>query len=385
MPETNQPSNRRTVLKLLGSGVAAVGGVVGSTVASGRDTAVETLRGSPNSPLASSEIRKLRNRLLERHVSTNTDRRVVLTDLEETVEDSRVLGYNITVDDAGVPREQFATRDGVADAPGVGTQQTDRLHDEADEMLERATSHDPTPELSTRDNHENWYEWLEYGHTDMIHEFSEAEFGARPGRVTVENSVRRDRDADRIGTRTRARMEPGRQLCESDVDGFCTSPVHVEYKNKSAEVVQDWDMPVNSVPTEELLTGIRAAGVADTGETRLASIDLDISKPDPAGWVSYESGVSVPGAELIDATSISSGQSRHKFSVDSPASVSSGATAAFQIGSVAEWDPDYGSDPVVPRRVLTVDAEFSWGLSLPVVSWASVSSNKQVLSYITHS
>lgn len=384
MPGTDQPSNRRTVLKLLGSGVATVGGVVHSAAASGRDTTVETLRGSSNSPLTSGEIRERRNRIVEDHAAARSDdSRLVLTDVAETVGDSRVLAYNIISDGAGVPREQFATRDGAADAPGVGAQQTDRLHDEADEMLERATSQNPTPEISTR-SRESWYEWRNYGHTDVVHEFPRAEFGARPGRVSFENSVRRDRDADRIGARTQVRMDPGRQLCaESGIDGFCTSPVHVEYRNKSAEVVQDWDMPANSVPTEQLLTGIHSGKVADTEETRLALIDLDVSRSGPARWVGYESSVSVPGAELIDATTFDTGQSRHKFNVDSPASNSAINSATFEFGSVARWDADC-SGGLDSQTILTVDTDFEWGLDVPIVTWGVVVSHSRKFTYTTY-
>jgi|GEM_PF-2098887 len=379
----NGESSRRTVLELLGSGVAAASGVSRlSAAASERGTAVETLRGSPNSPLTPEEVDERRRAFVERHAPTDS-RRVVFTDLEETVGDSRVLGYNLTVDDAGVPREQFATRSGPADAPSVGARQADRLHDRADELLAEATAQEePSNEISTRDNQERWRTWIEHTITDTVHEFPKAGDGTRPGRVRFENRVSEDRDANRIGARTRVRMEPGRQICaESDVDGFCPSLPHVEYRNKFGEVTHDWDAAINDAPAHQSLTDV-STGLSDEEQTQLASIGLDVERSDPAGWVGYETRVSVLGADVVDATVAGAGQSRHKFDVDSPASVSAKTTAEFEIGSVARWSPEYGGGSASSRRILGIGGTFEWGVSLPFVGWGNTVSSEREFVYV---
>ena len=391
MSNHSQMSSRRTVLKLLGSfAVATAGAPQLSAAAKGDFATVKTLRGSKNSPLSLSEIEELRTQLVQRDAPTRESGspRVVLTDLEETVGDSRVLAYNLILDDSGVPREQFATRDGVADAPGVGTQQADRLHDKADEMLEKARSESGSSgEFSPREDQDDWSEWISYGYTDTVYEPVKGEYGNRPGLVEFKNQVRKDSDADRLGARVRVQMEPGRQICrQSDLNGFCF-PSYVEqegYKNKFSKVSHDWDMSVNNTPTEELITGVDPMGqVSNVTKSRSASIGLDISRTGPAASVGYSSSVTLPGAQLIDATVSTSGEKDHLFEINSPESPSSTNNAVFEVGSAAKWDPNCGGG-FNPYNILTVDTELEWGIDAPLITWGDVVSDSKSFTYTTY-
>ncbi len=179
MSNENKGSNRRTVLKLLGASAAGTATVPGFVHAKSDDGVVtETLRGSSRSPLTAGEIKALRKKFTAKHAPKKQGRiRGAFVGLDETLGDSRILAYNIVGDGNSVPREQFATRDGAADAPGVGVQNTgDRLHKKADEMLTEAKAKANSDSASGSDvsissSEYDWSNWYSYGSTDLYHEF----------------------------------------------------------------------------------------------------------------------------------------------------------------------------------------------------------------------
>ncbi|MCF2208529.1 hypothetical protein KVP02_12865 [Halobacterium salinarum] len=180
-------------------------------------------------------------------------------------------------------------------------------------------------------------------------------------------------------------MEPGRQICNDGQDGYFTPTVQDVYNNKSATVVQDWDMPVNDIPKEELITGTDPEGqVDDVTGTRSASISLGASSGGISGSVGYSSSVNFPGAELTDATTLATGEAEHQFKINKPSHNSSTNNAVFEVGSVAQWEPDCANDRRPTRRTMVIiDVDLQWGLDVPVGKWGDVISDNKSFSYVT--
>ncbi|MEZ3116532.1 hypothetical protein RYH80_11495 [Halobaculum sp. MBLA0147] len=389
MSDESRTSSRRTVLKLLGSGAVAAGTAPRLVRAAADAVVAETLRGNSGKPLKHEQIRAVRRRFAAKHAPRDGGRpQVAFTDLSETIGDSRVMAYNVVSDGSGAPREQFATRDGPADAPGVGSERSDRLHEKADEMLADAkAAAESSGGLSIQSTGDNWSDWYQYGSTDLYHEFPKmGDYDVRPGNVKFVNDVRKAPDQDRAGARVKLRMEPGRQVCNDGFDGYCSPTIQDGYKNKRAVIFQDWDQPVNSTPTEDLLTDTDPEGqISDVTTTRSVSLGLEASKSGVAASVGYSSSVTLPAAELVDATTLAAGESEHKFDVNSPKSNSSTYNAVFEVGSASRWTPDCAADGRATRRVmLDVHVDLQWGLDTPLTAWGDVISDDKSFTYVTY-
>jgi hypothetical protein len=376
---------------LLGASAAGTATIPGFVHAQSDDELVtETLRGSSRSPLTTGEIKALRQKFTAKYAPKKKGQiHGAFIGLEETFGNSRILAYNIVSDGSSAPREQFATRDGAADAPGIGTQgASDRLHEKADELLAEAKANSGNVSTSdvTVSSESDWSDWYSYGSTDLYHEFPKmGDYDVRPGNVKFVNDVRKAPNKPRAGARAKVRMEPGRQICNDGFDEYCSPTIQDGYKNKSATVFQDWDKPVNATPTDELITGTDPEGqISDITTTRTVSISLEGSQDGISGSVGYSSSVSMPGAELVDATTLASGEAEHQFNINSPSSNSSTNNAVFEVGSVADWDPDCANDGYPTQRaMMDIDVDLQWGLDAPLVKWGDVISDSKSFKYVT--
>lgn len=391
MSDDKKKTGRRKVLKLLGSGATAVATAPRVSAArTRRGVVADTLRGSSRSPVSIGDIKRLRRQFAEDHGPGKGGKPSgAFVDLKRTVADSRIIGYNIVGDGETTPREQFTTRDGVAKNP-TGSRKTrkDRLHEKADEMLEDAKEQvGAAPSLSISSTEADWSDWYSYGSTDLYHEFPRmGAYDTRPGNVKFENEVRKYPGEPRAGARSKLRIEPGRQVCNDGFDAYCTPTVQDGYQNKSATVFHDWDKSVNATPTDELITGTDPEGqISDVTTSRTVSLSLEASGSGFAGSVGYSSSVTLPGAELVDATTLAAGESEHQFTVNSTASNASTNNAIFEIGSAARWDPDCADDGrATQRSMMDIDVDLQWGLDVPLSTWGDVISTSKSFGYVTY-
>jgi hypothetical protein len=387
MVNENSP-NRRRFLGIVSTTAAASISASGLASASSDDgPIVETLRGTSRSPVTTDDIRTLRREHVTSKLTASKDPTSgAVLDLEPTLGDSRILGYNLIDDGDGVPREQFVTRDGRASAPDVGVHgYDDRLHAEADDMLETAKTDDNQSTVSpTEADFEDWYT---YGSTDLYHEFPKMGYrGVRPGNVKFVNEIARAPNQPRAASRAKVRMEPGRQVCNDGFDGYCSPTIQDGYKNAKAIVHQDWDKPVNDVPTDKLIKGTSPEGqLDDVSGTRSASISLSADKSGPSASVGYSSSVSFPGAALIDSTTLATGRADTKFEIESPSSYSSTNNAIFEVGSAAKWQPDCGDNGrPVRRAMMDIDVDLKWGLDVFWDDWGTTQSATKSFNYATY-
>jgi len=175
-------------------------------------------------------------------------------------------------------------------------------------------------------------------------------------------------------------METGRKICNNGFDENCTPTVQTGWANRKKIVNMDWDQFVNEKPTEDLIIGTDPEGqISDITTTRTASIELSLAR-DPSLTVGYGSSVTLPGAELVDQTSLKSGRSEHEFSVNNPDSNSSKNNAVFEVGSIAEYQSDCGD--FNQSRILSIDVDLAWGLDLS--GWVNKTTNNKSFYYYTY-
>lgn len=389
MSGNNQSSNRRTVLKALGAGAASLATTAGASMAASGSVPSESLRGTVDDPVGTKRIRTLRKRFARKHSSTDRSQRAFLG-ASETFADDKVIGYNVLVGADGSPREQYVTRGSSTAGPAgtagsVGAVET-HLHGKADELLAQATAEQSTStrSVTTQSSFDiDWSNWNLYGSTDVYHEFApDPEYDTRPGAVEFVNEVRRSPDDPRMAARSKVRMEPGRQLCNDGFDEYCTPTVQTGWTNRSATVNIDWDQIVNETPTEELIVGTDPEGqVSDVTTTRTASIALELAR-DPSLSVGYSSSVTLPGAELVDKTSLMSGRSEHEFAVNSPKSNSSKNNAVFEVASGAKFQTTCTN--LIKQRIVDIDVDLAWGLDAPILKWANKTTNNKTFLYYTY-
>lgn len=382
-------SKRRSVLQLLGAG--AVGGTSISQVAAAQenDIGYETLRGNSKAPLTPGKIRSARKRFIESRGNGRSEGpSTAVLDVSETVGDDRVIGYNIVANGNGVFKEQFAARGDEASNPGRGVADAeDRLQVKADEMLAQAVENAKGQRFTRLSLDANWSDWNSFGSTDLYYEWPKLDNdgdNARPGNIKFVHDIRRSPDGPRIGARSEIRMEPGRQLCNDGFDEYCT-PTRIQdgYQNKKAVVFQDWDQLINETATDELITDTDPEGqITDVTTTRSVSLSLEASRDGLSGSVGYSSSVSMPGAELRDATSLAAGETEHKFIVNSAESPSSENNAVFEVGSAADYNTSCGS--FNRQRYLDITVDLEWGLDAPLIEFGSVKSGSKDFYYYTY-
>ncbi|WP_276301812.1 hypothetical protein [Halorussus lipolyticus] len=389
MSGNNRPLNRRTVLKTLGIGAASLTTTAGTTIGAKGSIPHQSLRGTVNNPVKIGQIAALRKRFSKKH-SSKEEREQAFLGAGEAFGDDQVLAYNVVVGADGTPREQYVTRGGSSATMPERAENpravTNRLHKKADELLAQVTTDQTasTDGVTTQGSYDiDWANWNKYGSTDVYHEFApDPEYDTRPGAVKFVNEVRRSPDDPRMGARSKVRMEPGRQLCNDGFDEYCTPTVQTGWTNRSATVNIDWDQYVNETATEELIVGTDPAGqISDVNTTRTASIGLELSR-DPSLSVGYSSSVTLPGAELVDKTSLKSGRSEHEFSVNTPSSNSSKNNAIFEVGSAATYQTTCGS--FNKSRIVDISVDLAWGLDSPIGGWANKTTNNKTFYYYTY-
>lgn len=387
MTGTNQPLNRRTVLKALGVGAASLT-TAGTALATGQSVPHQSLRGTVNNPVGTKRIEALRKRFAKKHSGKGKSERAFLG-VEEAFGSDQILGYNVVAGADGTPREQYVTRASTsADAPERAANPRAverRLHGKADDLIAQAVSEQTTTTdgVTTQSSYDiDWGNWNQYGSTDVYHEFApDPEYDTRPGAVQFVNDVRRSPDDPRMGARAKVRMEPGRQLCNDGFDEYCTPTMQTGWTNRSATVNIDWDQYVNETATEDLIVGTDPEGqITDISTTRTASIALELSR-DPSLSVGYSSSVQLPGAELVDKTSLMSGRSEHEFSVNDQKSNSSKNNAVFEVGSAAKYQTTCGD--LNRSRIVDINVDLAWGLDAHG-TWANKTTNNKSFYYYTY-
>lgn len=408
MPGNNQSFDRRAVLKTLGGTAVGLAVTADTTGAAEADDAIphESLRGTVQNPIPTDQIETVRDRFVKKHTSRGGRKRSAengkgpssgegksnhaVLDASATFTDDQILGYNILLDGDDNPREQYVSRgsgDARAEMTAVsGRSINKRFQKKADGLLTEAVDdlRSSTDSVSTMSTDEvDWNNWWTIGSTDIYHEFApDREYDTRPGAVKFVNDVRRSPDHPRIGARSKVRMEPGRQLCNDGFDEYCTPTMQDGWRNRSATVNHDWDQAVNETSTEDLIIGTDPEGqISDVTTTRGVSIGLEIAR-EPSLSVGYNSSVTLPGAQLVDKTSLMSGRSEHEFSINSSVSTSAKNTAVFEVGSVAEYQTDCGGRPSWPK-VLDIDVDLAWGLDVHGY-WVNKTTDSKSFDYYTY-
>lgn len=414
MSDGNSLPTRRTALKSVGATMfgSLATGIVGGAVAAQSDSDstdgvdYATLRGTEDDPITSEEIESLRADL-----ASFGEESTAIVDPESTFADDQIIGYNVVVDESGKPREQYVARASSSGSTGenekhssdqvrkhgdrpvaesVGSPDADaRLHEKADAYVEAGVAEERKrsriSKTASGDWEIDWDEWYTLGRTDVYWEPDEKDsYRAKVGNVEFKHEVVRSPDYDRAGARSKIRMEPGRQICNDGLDDYCTTSIQDGYSNKGATVHHDWDQPVNPTDTDDLIVNTDPEGqVSDVTGSRGYSLGLDIAR-EPSLSVGFSSSVSFPGAQLIDATTKSTGRSEHKFRVNSSDSPSASNTAVFEVASLAGYEkPCTTSPPLYQRNVLDIDVDMEWGLNPPIMNWAHTESKTKSFAYTT--
>ncbi|WP_255192016.1 hypothetical protein [Natronobeatus ordinarius] len=230
----------------------------------------------------------------------------------------------------------------------------------------------------------DWDEWSFFGSTDTYLSFESNKCAEYTGKVEFTNSVRKSSSDNRIGARSKVRMEPGRQLCNDGLDDYCCdgNALYTGWRNKGATVYHNWDQALNEIDTSDLIQGTDPEGqIEDISRTRGAQIGVGLSS-NPSLTIGYSSSVSMSGAELIDATSKASGYSEHQLDID-PEAHSATNNAVFEVGSVSAWDWDCSDwhDPL-GMTALEIDVELEWGVQL-FGNWQGSQSDEHSFTYLT--
>jgi hypothetical protein len=210
----------------------------------------------------------------------------------------------------------------------------------------------------------------------------------RPGAVKFENDIRASSDVPRIGARSDIKMEAGRLICNSsavNADEYCDDQVVQDgFSNKGATVSHDWDHDYNDTPREDLIEDDDPDNkISDTTETRSVSLELSAAPDGLSGTIGYSSSVAVPGADIVDETVQSTGQTRHELQVSNSGEDSATTTAEFEIGNTAEWNPSCESQSG-SVNYLDINVDLEWGLGLLGGFWGVTVSNSKEFLYYTY-
>lgn len=398
MRKYNSNHSRRRLLQSLTGTVVGSIAFVNSTAASGPfvssgrggDFEYEQIKGSVPDPISTNRIEGLQRKFTERS-RNRADASTAFLDVESTFADQQIVAYNVILGSNGGLREQFVT---VGSARSDGTRfatpaaVTEQRHHKADKLLERATSEEVgTTDIGTDTDWDiDWNDWYHEGSTDIYWEPEEKwSYDAKVGNVEFTHDVRRSLEYDRIGARSKIRMEPGRQLCNDGLDDYCTSSIQDGFSNKEATVHHDWDKPVNDVPQNDLIVNTDPEGqISGVTGTRGYSLGLDVAK-EPSLSVGFSSSVSFPGAALIDKTSLTTGRSEHALEINSPDDPSAGNNAVFEVGSLAAFEKQCTpSPPFFDVPLLDIEVDLEWGLNVPVVGWGHTESTTKSFQYMTY-
>ncbi|SEQ89060.1 hypothetical protein [Natrinema salaciae] len=233
-----------------------------------------------------------------------------------------------------------------------------------------------------------WSEWSNEGGTGIYKRYPSKSHNwgeSRPGNVEFTIDTRSNSENNRVGARTKVRMEPGRQICNSEDpynEDYCISgSAYDGWMNRSATIYQDWDHWANGTPTDELIESYDPKNdLGDITKTRSVSLDLNLSR-DPGLSVGYSSGVTIPSAQFLDKTTKTTGQTKHKFEVNGTDSNAGLYSTEFESGSVAEWDPDCGSPG--GAEFVDIEIDLGWGIPNPLQfpTWQNKASDSEWFSY----
>lgn len=400
MDGNKRSMDRRTVLQAIGVGAV---GIPSTAMAANNDeesdsVRSETIRGQSDKPVTIEQIEAVRKRFTKTYSANGETSEYTLVNAEEAFGDKRIYGYNIIGTESDGPKEQYVTRavssgNGAVSTNGAGPDTEKRLHEKADELLNRATtemsaSTESEVQASSSEYDIPWSDWYSLGSTDVYNEYPAKSHNwgeSRPGMVEIESDVRSSPDDPRVGARTRIRMEPGRQICNSSVsnsDEYCIpGSTYNGWRNRSATVFHDWDQFSNGTPTDELIEDYDPTNnLGDLTTSRTASMSLNVAR-DPSLSVGYSTSVAIPGAELVDKTTKATGQTKHSFVINSVGSNSSTQNAEFEVGSVAEYEPDCASFGTA--NFLDIDIDLGWGIpnSVPYLKWLNTSSDSEHFYY----
>lgn len=380
----NWSKNRRDVLKTVCGGIvgslafAGTSGAASKSIVEGSDgeMAYQKLRGTVDKPVVPSDIESIQESFSKRTLARNSDPGVLL-DPKTTFADDRIVGYNIISAKEGAPKEQFFVRGSSPsssnpDRPSQVTnafgKRSDHLQRKADDMLTEAVEEakNPSESVETSTNNEwdiDWDEWYQKGSTDLYWEPDLQELNGRVGIVEFTHDVRESDVDDRIGASSKIRMEPGRQLCNDGLDRFCTNSIQTGFRNKSATIYHKWDQWINEIDKEDLIVSTDPEGQEeDVSGSRGFDLTLEVAR-DPSLSIGYSSEVSFNGAQVVDATSKTTGYSEHQFTVHTPQSYSSRNNGVFEVASLAQFNKRCKTEPpLLQRNILEIDVDLEWGL-----------------------
>lgn len=400
MSGKDQKSTRRTVLKSIGAGTIALSATGLSGIGASQTIPHKTLRGSLNDPVSTDEIESLREAFAKNHSQTaKGEPNAAFVDPAEAFGTDVILGYNI-VSTTGTPKEQYVTANEPSlsvstetDSQSVsGTESTEsRLHQKADELLSSELETSQTNGVTTMASDQDWENWNPFGSTDVYYEGfdPDSDYGVKPGIVEFVIDIRRSPDDPRIGARSKLRMEPGRQVCNSetgDYKDYCSgSTVQTGWRNRNSVVYHDWDYSVNDTPTDDLIVGLDPEGqISDVTGTRSASLNLNLAR-EPSLSVGYSSGVSFPGAQLVEQTTKRTGRAKYKFKVNKSTSPSAKNTAVFEVGSTARYETS-GCGDFYREQYFGFDSDFLWSFKNPTpgIDWVNETRDSKSFSYYTY-
>lgn len=394
MTQKSHGPNRRTVLKLLGS--SAIAGTVypsavsaGNAPSSGYDF-VNQKRGSVGDPVSAPEIADARTETFEQYNNALEDTRgggdgYALLDVENDHQ-TEIVGYNIVLDEDGVPHEQIFGQKlgGSAENPESRASSTgksesyEHLHAQADDALSQAVS-----ARQTEDNVTTMSNWAEFdpddcdsdhcldemelvASTNVMYEY-EAEVISVPdyaGQVHYHNRIYYDEDSERGISYTALRLEPGWYLCEDhDRDEFCANGPGAE--SGEVEFEHDWNQNGNNYSGDGIVEGLQpSAGDTENGDVQdTTSVNLGVSSGSGVtGSVGWSRSYSFPESQIVDITDFGTGDKvHHRWEIESDTN-SAQLPAENESIAAVQFD-SWCTDPITGTRdicQLNYDIEMEW-------------------------